>query len=828
MVSQHHKTERTPTPRLILTLAVLCLVSVAVTTPEVAFSTTQVRSTQLQDIESTQAPGRRIEPGESPIGLSSHESQTSYTADNTTISYIKLRAEDASSVALPARMQLAVNTLNLTFDDSDASYTLAIEPGFEQQAYLKASNPEGGDLTGKIPDSFGSAVAISGDTLVVSAINESSNATGVDGDESNNSLSSAGAVYVFVRSGTTWTQQAYLKASEPGLFDFFGYSVAISGNTLVVGALADAAYVFTRNGTTWSQQALLQPHSIELNAGFGFSVGISGNTIVVSGAVDDRSIPGAGAAYVFTRSGTTWTQQAYLEASNAEAADFFGFSVAIAGETLVVGAPFEDSNATGINGGQGDNSAEDAGAAYVFTRSGTTWSQQAYLKASNTDAEDEFGRTVAISSSTVVVGTFDEASSASGINGDESDNSAERAGAAYVFARNDTDMTWSQQAYLKASNSEQKDEYGWSVAISGETIVVGAWKEDSNATGTNGDQSNQSAGGAGAAYVFTRSGTVWSQQDYLKASNTERADEFGFSVAISGGTIVVGSLREDSDASGVNGDEGNVSSFFDAGAAYVFVDPSISSDTAINAGVALNGLFYDPANSGHGFDFNVFEEGFIAYYYGHTVTGERLWLISNLYTTNLEFGVPYELEMFEIKTGVFGSPVEPATPWGTTTITMTDYDSGTASFVGNDGSLDMALVRLVGLPEIDEDMNIENQLALNGLFYDSGNSGHGFDFNLHEAGLTVYYYGHTTDGERLWLISDLYTEELELGVPYELEMYEITTGLFGNPVEPATSWGTITVTFTDCDSGTASFLGNDGALEMDYVRLAGLPEIDCH
>jgi hypothetical protein len=159
-----------------------------------------------------------------------------------------------------------------------------------------------------------------------------------------------------------------------------------------------------------------------------------------------------------------------------------------------------------VNGDQSDNSAVGSGAAYVFVRSGTTWTQQAYLKASNTDARDVFGASVAVSGDTVVVGAagvppYGEASNATGVNGDQSDNSAPGAGAAYVFVRSGTN--WTQQAYLKASNTDAGDQFGRAVAASGDTVVSGAPVESSNATGVNGDQSDNSAFGAGAAYIFT-------------------------------------------------------------------------------------------------------------------------------------------------------------------------------------------------------------------------------------------------------------------------------------------------------------------------------------
>jgi hypothetical protein len=199
------------------------------------------------------------------------------------------------------------------------------------------------------------------------------------------------------------------------------------------------------------------------------------------------------------------TQQSYLKASNTDLGDNFGKDVAISGDTLVVGAPFEASAATGVNGNQADNSGH-AGAAYVFVRSGTVWTQQAYLKASNTGqgpSGDRFGTSVAIDGDTIVVGAYQEDSAATGVNGNQADNTAGQAGAAYVFVRSGT--VWTQQAYLKASNTGANDSFGFSVAISGDTVVVGAIGEASNAMGVNGDQTNNSAP-SGAAYVFVRTG----------------------------------------------------------------------------------------------------------------------------------------------------------------------------------------------------------------------------------------------------------------------------------------------------------------------------------
>ncbi len=399
---------------------------------------------------------------------------------------------------------------------------------WSQQAILTAASGENGDRLGE-------SVSISGDTIVAGATYEDSNATGVNGNVASNSASSSGAAYVFVRSGTSWSQQAYLKASNTAQEDYFGATVGISGDTIVVGAYQEDSA----------------------------ATGINN----VSPGQSDNSAADSGAAYVFVRSGTTWTQQAYLKAANTNADDRFAMSVSISGNTIVAGAHYEDSIASGVNGNAGDNTGTNSGAAYVFVRSGTTWTQQAYLKASNPDLGDNFGNTIQIDVDTVVVGSVGEMSNATGVGGNQSDDSLTRAGAAYVFSRSGT--TWSQQAYLKASNTEADDRFGQTVACFGNTIVVSAYMEDSNATGVNGNQGNNSTSAAGAAYVFTRNGATWSQLAYLKASNPDVDDSFGLRLAVGSDTIAVGSYYEDSNTTGINGDQSNNSSS-SSGAVYVF------------------------------------------------------------------------------------------------------------------------------------------------------------------------------------------------------------------------------------------------------------------
>lgn len=429
-----------------------------------------------------------------------------------------------------------------------------------EQAYLKAAIP-------RAEDGFGGAVAASGDTLVVGAHWVDGGARTV-GDESDASAPDAGAAYVFVRGADgEWTQQAYLQASSADANDWFGWAVAISGDTIVVGAPwegsratgvngdetnnrlreSGAAYVFVRDAAgNWAQQAYLKASNTGYRDWFGWAVAIDGDTIVVGahgedsrarrvdGNQADHSARNAGAAYVFTRDGAgEWAQQAYLKASDAAAGDHFGRAVAIEGNSIIVGAAWSET----VGG-------SNTGSAYIFTRGDGAWLEEAVLVTPDGITHGWFGWAVAISGDTAVIGAPD------------ADGPENYTGAAYVFAR--VGSEWQPAAVLHASNAETHDGFGGAVAINGSTIVVAASQEDSSATGVDGDETDNSADGAGAAYVFTADSSAWPQTAYLKASNASAASLFGRTVAIDGDTIVVGAEYEDGSA-------------VDSGAAYIFV-----------------------------------------------------------------------------------------------------------------------------------------------------------------------------------------------------------------------------------------------------------------
>jgi len=395
-------------------------------------------------------------------------------------------------------------------------------------------------------DWFGYSVSISGDYAIVGAFIEDEDASG------GNTKSEAGSAYIFHRSGETWTQQQKIVAFDRAAGDYFGWSVSISGDYAIVGAYAEnedassgstlagagSAYIFHRSGETWTQQQKIAASDRAVNDYFGYSVSISGDYAIVGAFFEDEdassanTLSNAGSAYIFTRSGETWTQQQKIAASDRGAGDQFGISVSISGDYAIVGARYNDEDAFG-----GDTKS-DAGSAYIFHRSGETWTQQQKIAASDRAAGDYFGNSVSISGDYVIVGA----------GGDNF-----RTGSAYIFYR--SGETWTQQQKIVASDRELGDSFGFSVSISGDYAIVGARFGEEVFDNENYDD--------GSAYIFHRSGVTWTQQKKIVASDPAAGDNFGISVSISGGYAIVGANHENEDASGG-------SSKSDAGSAYIF------------------------------------------------------------------------------------------------------------------------------------------------------------------------------------------------------------------------------------------------------------------
>ena len=350
--------------------------------------------------------------------------------------------------------------------------------------------------------------------------------------EGSDVVDNVGAAYIFHRDSTEWQQQVRIDSGGQEN-EFFGHSVSIDGGYAVVGAYGvdsggivdtGAAYIFRRDGTEWQQQAKIQADDAQEGDWFGYSVAIDGDYVVVGVHRKDLGgITDAGAAYIFRRDGTEWQQQAKIQADDAQEGDWFGYSVAIDGDYVVVGAHEEDSN-----------NVNSSGSAYVFARDEVGWSQEAKINPHDADIGEgeNFGKSVAIDANYVAVGAYRE-------GGDQ--------GAVYIFHYDTDTESWDLAQKIQADN-ERGAHFGYSVALSGDTLIAGAPQENVD---------------SGFVYIFKRNsqfGSQWLSVGRVQPNDVREGDEFGRSVAVdSGETIIVGAWLEEYD-----------SAKEDTGSAYIF------------------------------------------------------------------------------------------------------------------------------------------------------------------------------------------------------------------------------------------------------------------
>ena len=408
-----------------------------------------------------------------------------------------LRADDAKPS--PPRGEAPALDPRFESEADAASFRRALAKVFGASATLTI--PE--SSLSNAADAFGISVAVSGDTALVGAY-RADTLFGAD----------AGTVYVFVRSAGQWMYQTQLLPGDGAPADQFGSSVAIDGDIAVVGVRgydpdgvidAGAAYAFTRMGGGWTQGVQMTADELHAGARLGTSVAVSGTTALIGApnAAADLLTLNTGAAYVFVRGVKLgWNQQQVLLAPSPQPGDAFGSSVALSGNTALAGAPNDD--VAGVT--------SNSGSASVFTRDGLVWSLEQTLVATNAQNDDAFGFSVALSGDTALVGvSFDDTAAGND------------AGSGYVFTR--SAGTWSQQAQLFASDAAASDNLGVAAALSGDVAVLGAWQAG--------------PADAGAAYVFTRNGTSWTQQPRLLSRDGASDENFGTAVAVDGGIVLV-------------------------------------------------------------------------------------------------------------------------------------------------------------------------------------------------------------------------------------------------------------------------------------------------
>ncbi len=413
---------------------------------------------------------------------------------------------------------------------------------------------------------FGTRLAYDENTLVVGVPNDSSSGMGINADPNagpvDQGRSQSGAVYIFVKSDDgVWAQEAYLKASNPDELDGFGASVALRGNTLAVGAPYD-------DRTATGQSSNL-------------------------GSIE------SGAVYVFERTNSTWHESAYIKASNADAYDNFGSALAIDRQSLLVGAPGESSQATGVDGDLEDNSKVQSGAAYVFTHASDTWTQTTYLKASNTNQGARFGTSVAMLNDIIVIGADRDSNATAASGGADNDAKAVESGSVYVFSR--SAAGWAQSAFLKASNYDTQEHFGEVLQLAENILVVSAPSEAGAGAGINPIKDDAMIDESGAAYVFVRDGDQWREQAYLKASQPYVKSFFGRSLMLLPHFLFVGAPGEASHAMGLDQDMNDMSTP-GAGAVYIF-------SRLADAWSQLSYLKAPRSDSGYAFGFSLAASG---------------------------------------------------------------------------------------------------------------------------------------------------------------------------------------------------------------------------
>jgi len=372
---------------------------------------------------------------------------------------------------------------------------------------------------GATEDGFGYSVAVSGNTALVGSNRSDNEIAGAD----------VGAAYIYTLTDTGWRQEAKLMAEDGMAGDTLGGKLALYENIAVIGAIgqdtkgenAGAAYVFERTGSHWQQRAKLTARDGADGDAFGQSIAVSSNTIVIGAPHDDALADGSGSVYIFNRTGSQWSQSAKLVASDGLAGDLFGISVALFEDTLLVGADLHDEKST------------NAGAVYVFTKADGSWGQQAKLMADDGGNTDIFGVRVALHGDTALISARRDDDDVMGVD----------AGSAYLFVRKGT--AWHQQAKLTAPDGSADDRFGRGVALSENTAAISAMHQDDK--GQN----------SGSVYIFTHTEGTWRYQKQLTAEDADREDLFGWNLALSDNTLVVGAIKND--------DKGK-----DSGSAYVF------------------------------------------------------------------------------------------------------------------------------------------------------------------------------------------------------------------------------------------------------------------
>ena len=414
---------------------------------------------------------------------------------STWIQRVKLTASDAvANDRFGTSVSLDGNRALIGADNRGFAYIFEYDgTAWQQSDKLIADDRGAGDM-------FGCSVSLSGDRALI----------GSSWDNDRGTFS--GSAYIFDYDGSAWSQSAKLVADDGASDDWFGYAVSLSGKRVLIGAYRDddrgvdsgAAYLFDYNGSDWIQSVKLTASDGAAEDWFGYAVSLSGDRALIGAHYDDDRGTKSGSAYIFDYDGSAWSQRAKLTASDGAAYDYFGKSVSLSGNRALIGAYGDDD--------QGSKS----GSAYIFDYDGSTWNQSAKLTADDGEEDDWFGRSVSLSGNRALIGAY-------------GDNDVQ--GSAYIFDYDGS--TWSQHAKLTADDGENDDRFGWSVSLSGDRALIGAYRDD--------DLGSRS----GSAYLFEYNGTAWSQRVKFTADDGAAGEYFGWSVSLSGDRALIGAYRDD-------------------------------------------------------------------------------------------------------------------------------------------------------------------------------------------------------------------------------------------------------------------------------------------
>ncbi len=631
-------------------------------------------------------------------------------------------------------------------------------------------------------DCFGWSVSLDGNRLAIGAM-----WADVGGNKNQ------GAVYLFNFKDNEWKQSTKIIAIDGAADDYFGRSVSLNNNRLIVGAhFADinnnndqgAVYIFDFSGSSWIQSQKLTANDGNAGDLFGTSVVSNHNHIAIGSIMADSKNMNQGAVYIFDFNGSNWEQSQKLTANDGMTDDRFGTSIDINNKHLVVGAYRDDM----------DN-AIDQGSAYVFEFNGSSWSQSQKFVADDGAISDRFGNAVALNNNRIAVGAY---------YADIGSNTNQ--GATYLFDFEGS--SWIQSEKITADDGTVNEYFGGTVSLKENRLAVGVRTADIN---DNPDQ--------GAVYLFDLIDNSWKQSDKIVAQDGRKDDSFGWSVDLDDNRLVVGANWADID---YNRRQGSVYIYDELPTYYVN---------------GLSGTWYDPAYDGSGYNLVQLPNGLLVYYYGYKKNGNGAaqWLLSDIIPGTVAAGKTYAATMYA---GTPGNGV-----------TLESCNKGRVRLTGADGSVSHNIIPLATIAGLNCTSSTTNAVSytapslpagtfsgLAGTWYDPVYDGSGFNVIQIPNGLLLYYYGYQAgaNGQALWLLSDVITQPITAGTTLNVDLYAGFIGNGGSFTQKPTKgtsgltrWGQAEITFNQCNAGTIRLIGSNASVTHNIVPLASINGVTC-